>query len=227
MAGNTGSQKSAAWIRWIIWSLIIAVSLFYNLAQIRQRTLENVLVEATIAYEKDLLYRRWVADFGGVYVPTQKVGEPNPYLATHPRRDLTTTEGLSLTLINPAWMARMVHDLSWEKAGALGRITSLNPLQPVNSPDSWERSALMALERGKIDTSSIETMDNKEYFRLMKPLIVEESCMECHSQQGYVVGDIRGGMSVSIPLAGQRRSAKKHSALALLTHILIWSIGVV
>lgn len=35
--------------------------------------------------------------------------------------------------------------------------------------------------------------------RLMRPLTTEEECLKCHRQQGYKVGDIRGGISISVP----------------------------
>ncbi len=33
----------------------------------------------------------------------------------------------------------------------------------------------------------------------MAPLWTETSCLECHGKQGYKPGDLRGGISVSIP----------------------------
>ncbi len=35
--------------------------------------------------------------------------------------------------------------------------------------------------------------------RLMKPMVTKESCLKCHTHQGYKVGDIRGSVSVSVP----------------------------
>jgi hypothetical protein len=31
------------------------------------------------------------------------------------------------------------------------------------------------------------------------PLITENSCLKCHAKQGYKIGDIRGGISVTLP----------------------------
>ncbi len=55
----------------------------------------------------DAAYREWAADFGGVYVPMDKV-RPNPYLDV-PNRDVSVN-GKGFTLINPAYMSRMVFD---------------------------------------------------------------------------------------------------------------------
>ncbi len=34
----------------------------------------------------------------------------------------------------------------------------------------------------------------------MAPLYVNNACLECHEYQGYKVGDLRGGISVMLPL---------------------------
>lgn len=33
----------------------------------------------------------------------------------------------------------------------------------------------------------------------MAPLVTEDKCLKCHAFQGYRVGDVRGGISVTIP----------------------------
>ena len=37
--------------------------------------------------------------------------------------------------------------------------------------------------------------------RLMRPFRTESSCLQCHAEQGYKEGDIRGGISVAVPMA--------------------------
>ena len=64
--------------------------------------------EARIAYNKDLVYRRWNASHGGVYVPVSDQTPPNPYLDV-PEREITTPSGRLLTLVKPAYMTRQVH----------------------------------------------------------------------------------------------------------------------
>ena len=49
--------------------------------------------------------------------------------------------------------------------------------------------------------------------RLLRPLYVEESCLPCHAAQGYKVGQVRGGLSVSVPLpALWQHTARRFSA---------------
>jgi len=40
----------------------------------------------------------------------------------------------------------------------------------------------------------------KDYLRVMKPLMVAKACLPCHASQGYQVGEVRGGLSISVPM---------------------------
>jgi hypothetical protein len=103
--------QSYTWILITAWTLVIVISLGWNLYQDRQETQAMALTAVRINFEKDLLYRRWGAIHGGVYVPVTPVTPPNPYLEHVPERDLTTPSGRQLTLMNPAYMTRQVYDL--------------------------------------------------------------------------------------------------------------------
>ena len=125
---------------------------------------------------------------------------PNPYLSHIEDRDLTTTSGLDLTLMNPAYMTRQVLELGREQYGHQGHITSLNPIRPENAPDAWEAEALRAFEGGETEVAELTWIEDEEYLRLIRPMIVEGPCLKCHAAQGYQEGDIRGGISVSVPM---------------------------
>ncbi len=58
-----------AWVLAIVWTVIIVTSLVWNVIQVRNNTLEAARIQARTAFEKDVVYRRWNAGHGGVYVP--------------------------------------------------------------------------------------------------------------------------------------------------------------
>ncbi len=213
------------WLLTTVWTIIITASLIWNVIQAQQNILKVARIQAQTAFEKDVIYRRWNAEHGGVYAPVTEKVQPNPYLINIPERDITTPLGKSLTLINPAYMTRQVHELAKREYGVLGHITSLNPIRPENAPDPWEITALQAFERGQIEISSIERMDDEEYMRLMRPLITEEGCLKCHAAQGYQEGDIRGGISVSIPMAPLWAVARAQVTSLAIGHVLLWAVG--
>ncbi|MEW5829854.1 MAG: PAS domain S-box protein [Chloroflexota bacterium] len=187
--------------------------------------LEIARNEARAGIEKDLLYRRWNTSHGGVYVPVTETPQPNPYLIV-PEREITSPSGQLLTLINPAYMTRQVFEVQ-EAGGTRAHLTSLKPLNPQNEPDPWEEAVLVAFEHDVMEVNSVETLDGKEFMRLMQPFIVEEGCLKCHASQGYQVGDIRGGISVSIPIS--KYAALKTSSLKniVLIHGIIWIVGTI
>ena len=133
----------------ILWTLIIAASLSWSIVRIQKETLEGARIQAHISYVKDIVYRRWNAGHGGVYVPVSEETPPNPYLAEMPERDVTTQSGKHLTLINPAYMTRQVYGMMAEEYNVYGHITSLNPIRAENAADPWEAEALRAFEQGQ------------------------------------------------------------------------------
>ncbi len=209
----------------LVWGMIFSGSLFLNISQVRRNTQDAARLQARVAYEKDVLYRRWNAGHGGVYVPISDDTQPNPYLSEIEERDITTPSGRELTLVNPAYMTRQVHELQLLESGVLGHITSLNPIRSENAADAWETEALLAFEQGELEISSIEIIDGQAYMRLMKPLATEQGCLLCHSSQGYQLGDIRGGISVSVPMEPLLDIERRQVSALLGGHLALFLLG--
>ncbi|MCP4115344.1 MAG: response regulator [Desulfobacteraceae bacterium] len=208
-----------------LWTIVLVASLAWNISLVNRNTLEEVCIQARSAFEKDVMYRRWNAIYGEIYAPVSDKVQPNPYLSHMPEREISTPSGKLLTLINPAYMTRQVHELAQEEFGVRGHITSLAPIRPQNAPDPWEVEALKAFEGGNTEISSLEIIDGKEYLRLMRPLINEQGCLKCHSGQGDTPGSIRGGISVAVPMKSLRAISHKHIFSLILAHVLLWMIG--
>jgi PAS domain S-box-containing protein len=129
-------------------------------------------------------------------------------------------------LLNPAYMTRQMHELKAREDGMLGHITSLKPLRPENTPDPWEATALRAFEQGRTEASAREVHQGQPYLRFMKPLVTEAACLRCHAAQGYHVGDIRGGISVAVPLDPYLALAQARMGDIIGTHAGLWALGV-
>lgn len=111
-------------------------------------------------------------------------------------------------------MTRMVHEIATQAQGVLEHITSLKPLRPSNAPDAWEAEALRGFEQGQAETSQRLEIKGRPYLRLIHPLPFEAGCFPCHGHQGYSLGQVAGGMSVSVPLEPLMHSAAHQSYLA-------------
>lgn len=208
----------------VLWSLLIVISLIWNIKIEKAGTFDAARIEARTAFEKDVIYRRWNAMHGGVYAPVTEKTQPNPYLDV-PERDIITPLGKKLTKINPAYMTRLVHEMAAKEYGVKGHITSLNPIRPANAPDPWETQALKAFQAGVQEVSSVEKMESESYMRLMRPLFTEKGCLKCHAAQGYKLGDIRGGISVSVPMAPLLAIGRSRIITFYIVLGLLWLIG--
>ncbi len=181
--------------------------------------------EAIVSVKKDLAYRSWVASHGGVYVPITDKTPPNPYLSHIKDRDVNTSASQQLTLMNPAYtLSQMMKDYS-ELYGTKGHITSRILMNPKNKPDSWEAKALENVEVTRKAEMTKAFINGEEYLRYLKPLVIQKSCLKCHAFQGYKVGDIRGGVSVSIPMKKYYEEAFSHSLVNITLIIFIYLLG--
>ncbi|MBI5086133.1 MAG: DUF3365 domain-containing protein [Acidobacteria bacterium] len=225
VVGASGLGFRGLWLIAAAWTFLLAISCWWNIAHIDKTVHELARAGAVANFENDLLYRQWATIHGGVYVPTTDKTPPNPYLKGTPERDITTPSGKRLTLMNPAYMTRQVHELGRSLYGHQGHITSLRPIRPENRPDDWERRALEAFERGAEEYSSIEPLDGQPHLRLMRPVKATAGCLKCHAAQGYKEGQIRGGISVSVPMSNYQAIVRPHESAELLAHAGLWGLG--
>jgi diguanylate cyclase (GGDEF)-like protein len=183
-------------------SLIVTLSLsaIFTATTVTNRTLiyEQARAEARSLFNSIVIARKWNSHYGGVYVRKTPEMQSNPYLANP---DITTNDGLIYTMKNPALMTREISEISGKDGLYRFHITSLNPLNPENAPDAFEQEALKRFAQGEKEHSRDELDHGKSFFRYMAPLYVEASCLECHAQQGYAVGEVRGGISVTLDIS--------------------------
>ena len=213
---DSNCLKSYFWGILVIWTFIVAGLFVLGSMQIRHIQHELVINEARANFNKDQALRIWATKHGGVYVPVNERTPANPYLSHIAERDIKTPSGKSLTLMNPAYMLRQTMDEYANNYGVRGHITSLQYFRPETAPDEWEKYALREFEQGQQEVSKFTTIDDKPYFRMMSPMITKKGCLKCHGHQGYKVGDVRGGVSVSVPmtpyLANQRKQITTYGA---------------
>ncbi len=209
-----------------VWTIVVGGSLAWNLHTQEKEIHDAARVEARTSIKKDIVYRYWSAMHGGVYAPVTDYTIPNPHLDFIETRDIETIDGKKLTLINPAYMTRQVHEIGNTVFNVFGHITSLNPLRPENEADEWETIALKSFEDGNTEYSTVEKLNEKPYMRVMVALLTQDQCLKCHAQQGYSVGDVRGGISVSIPLLPLRVVSRSNVNAISIGHTIVWIFGI-
>lgn len=210
----------------LFWSLAAILSLGWSLHYQRKSFDAALHSEARAIHAMDMEYRNWVIHSGGVYAPVGGKITPSPWLAHVPERDIVTPSGKQLTLLNSSYVVRLVHEGMADSGELRGHIASLRPLNPVNAADAWESQALQAFGRGEKERASVDVMaDGKTYYRYMKPMVTEADCLKCHARYGDRLGDIRGGVSIAIPLDGLLSVERKERAALIGGHGAIWALG--
>ncbi len=208
------------------WTILCFLSAYWNIATEKEKTLELAQKEALTIFDKDQAFRSWATDHGGVYVPVTEETPRSEYLSHIPERDIVTPSGKQLTLMNPAYMLRQVMSHYATLYSIDGHITSLKVLNPVNNPDAWEIEALQKFNDGKEEVMTVAQIGDNQFLRLMKPMHTKVRCMKCHAHQGYKTGDVRGGVSVSIPLASYREMEIRSILKLYITHLVFFFSGI-
>ena len=59
----------------------------------------------------------------------------------------------------------------------------------------------------------------------MKPIVTEQNCLKCHAHQGYKVGNVRGGISVTIPMKKILIETRQKQLFHLFWYLIVCMIG--
>jgi len=73
------------------------------------------------------------------------------------------------------------------------------------------------------EASVIESRQGERYFRLMPPLLINPSCLRCHEERGHKVGEVRGGISLTVPMS--RFATPGAIARLSMAHVGLWLVG--
>lgn len=218
-------------VRLFLISLCVILSLFvivvaYFLYQRTDHLLQQRVREQALAYA-DLIEhtRMWNYDYGGVYVEKRRGVESNSYLLRlGVRPDLKTTDDRTMTLRNHAIMIKEISVRSEKKEGPSFRIVSDHPLDPANTPDQVEKTALARFSKGSQEVSQL-VLDNPfgPIYRYLLPLHADKSCLECHATK---VGDVLGALSITLTISELVRQNKLSQLLIVMTAVIIIALVV-
>ena len=212
-------------IMMVFWVTTVVVSLFWNFSVIDQYMNQTVKGQAQAFFDEIQTTRAWNAKHGGVYVKITETTQPNIYLETANREIYIDSLNIALTKINPAFMTRQIAMIANKKNNVRFNITSLNPIRPKNKADNWEEIQLTKFEKGSAE--AFEYVEKDSLYRYMAPLMVEKSCLKCHEKQGYQLGDVRGGISVSIKGEENIESIFEQKMNMFIFHIIFLILGII
>lgn len=200
-------------------TIFVASVFFWMFRQASQSVMSQLDQQAKSLLQLIIITRLWVADHGGLFVAEQPGVDANPFL---PNTDITDQQGRTYHFRNPAMVTREISAYAQTEGLYRFRLTSLKLRNPDNAPLLFEKEALLHFEYQGYDLSkeglSGEVLENsiRTYVRIV-PLVIEDSCLKCHRDQGYEVGDVRGGISVYIPMTEALNTIKRNGAGLIIT----------
>ena len=197
----------------LIISIVIFI-LFYSIyLNTKRQHLQQIHSQAEALLSEMTLTREWISSYNGVWTKT-----PGNYY-------LKTEDGYYQK--SPAMVTKELSDLSRDKRDYSFHITSLILTNPENISDEFEHNALIQFEDNFEPVAEVDRNGDEPVYRLMFPLKVKASCLECHDTQGYKIGDVRGGLSVIIPISEMDASLAKSrriltfSAFGIISLVMI------
>jgi len=168
----------------IVTLIVMSPILFIIWNHQRNILFEQAKIQANTVFEMIVVTRQWVAE-------NRNRIEPVPAVAT---KELSIYAG--------------------KLSNFKFHITSDVLVNPENAPDEFEKRALKLFQLGETEVEEITYDKNLgKVYRYMAPLFINESCLSCHDYQGYKIGDLRGGISVYIPLKDLEKSILNNNIL--------------
>jgi diguanylate cyclase (GGDEF)-like protein len=207
--------------------LVFTTAVFVGIFMRTEALVRDITAAQAVSYI-DLIVdaRFWNSSHGGVWVVKGGSVQSNPYLrALGVDPDTATVAGQMLTLRNPAAMTNEISRITEGRDGVTFRLTSLKPVNPADAPDEWERGVLQGFGGDLSPVTRIERRGRKNVFRMMRPLLVDQTCLRCHASQGYKVGDVRGAISASVPMAAADAALRRNAAILLGLYALVLFVG--
>ncbi len=211
-------------------SLVICISYgitFYRTSSFQEDlVVEQATQQAKMLFTQIRLTRQWVSDHNGLFFVKTPGVDSNPFLE---EGEIQDKQGNWLVKRNPAMVTRELSFYAAKEGMGQFNVTSLKPVNPDNAPDDFERSSLIKFADGKAEAIEIEKVNGNYRLRYMAPLTVDSQCLTCHNHQGYSVGDIRGGMNVTVPMDWAYAEIKANNQMLLwiaLATIIIVSLSI-
>jgi len=229
---NTPASSSSGFVKRYVGiisliSCLLIIAICWGFYNHTVQLIENqLLYEARAFFQEIVQTRHWIIKQDGVYIRKKPGMLPDPNLEKIKglKTVITDREGEEYLLRNHAVITRLISALAQRDQLFIINITSLKSLNPDNKPDNFEQAALESFETGGKEFYRLIQSSSGPTFRFMAPLVTEKECLQCHGDQGYKVGDIRGGISITIPaqqVLYEITEARTHTVLATIAILLV------
>jgi PAS domain S-box-containing protein len=193
----------------------------------RQHVMSDMAyIYAGACHDKDAINRRWNATHEGVCVSAAEGLKPAA-LSSMLSRAQSAGSNVSTHATATHALPSGTDEPTFGPGTLPPHITSLKLLNPENAPDAWEEAALRSFETGAAEAHTLIHEHGTHQIRMMRPLYFDNYCVRCHEHQGYKLGDVRGGVTLTVPIDSLWHAEARHTNLVTAALASIWFLGVV
>ena len=208
---------------------LVVLSVFLGFSYKSTSLIQDRLLQEGQAFFRQIdLTREWIDNHDGVYIRLVPGVEINPYLMQVPglKVVIQDKDGEKYTFKHSPIVTGEISRMAAAKGIFKFKITSLNPINPDNAPDAFERASLEKFVGGAKEHFSLEESGKEVLFRYMAPFILRKSCLHCHESGRE--GKVLGGISVTIGATSVVREIQRNriylAASALGIVVLFFAI---
>lgn len=210
----------------LLWTLANGLDLGWDYQQREARVAYQAEAALRAIFSNQAGFPSWATRHGGVQAPVAEPTAPDTAMPERAEPDPVAAMGRTLTPAKPPTIGVQSIGPDAEFGTVHGALVGLRPMNPRNAADAWERKALAVLAAGAEEVVEVERRGEAEpVLRMMYPVTLEEPCIECHGSQGFGVGDLVGGFSMSLPLASGYRRVDRELTQTTLVHLGLWLLG--
>ncbi|MHB1254978.1 MAG: ATP-binding protein [Dethiobacteraceae bacterium] len=208
------------WILSFLTVIILTLNFFWSSAKLRRSEFSHLRNKASALTEQFIAMRSFIAD-------------------NHHRINFTASGKFDFKHLTPADVGKGASDLFASRTAYLIKQTRLNARNPENLPDAFEREALSKFAQNP-ELTELYTeyrMNDKQIFRYITPIYLEQSCLACHGEpageldvagfprEGLRGGELAGAISVLIPMGEtQLTLADSRNSLLIFSLVLLVTI---
>ena len=178
---------------------LVVFSVFLGFSYKSTSLIQDRLLQEGQAFVQQIeLTREWIDNHDGVYIKLVPGVEINPFLQQVPdlKVVIEDRDGEKYTFKHSPIVIGEISRMAAAKGIFKFKITSLNPVNPDNAPDAFERKSLEKFVGGAKENYSLEESGKEILFRYMAPFTLQNTCQHCHDSVRE--GKVLGGISVTI-----------------------------
>jgi two-component system cell cycle sensor histidine kinase/response regulator CckA len=198
-----GSARFVFWGWTAGWTAVVAFVAAIVLGDSHRAKSAAARIRAEEICRSELRLHSADAGLGGVYATVTEQLTPDPRLERLPQRDLSTPTGQKLTLVSPTHRRRSTTESAPDGELPRARMLGLDAAPGAAEslvPDAWEAAALKRLTLLERAVGEHVTLQGRPVLRYLGGVILDAQCSVCHAPARRAVGEVVGGISVSIPL---------------------------